>query len=77
MWFPMGEGIPPSRKLYAAVQSSTCRHCFVVEAGDLMEAHRRVAWLAPYVGMAPGDDIELVEMQECPGGVPTFFDGFF
>ena len=75
--FPIAEGVPPSRKLYVVIELSTFRLCFIVEAGTMAEAHRRMAWLAPYVGMAPGDDVELVEMQECPGGVPTFFDGFF
>ena len=66
-----------SKPLFAVLDMKEGELMFIVEAADAEEASFRANCVAPLFGWKFFEDGQLAAVDECPTGVPTFFDAFF
>ena len=63
--------------IFGAFDDESAELLFVVEAESLDEATTHVNAVAPLLGVKRCDDLMIAQLEEIPGGVPTFLKAFF
>jgi hypothetical protein len=63
--------------IFGACEPDSMTLVLVLEARDFDEASARVDSVAPLLGVKVGYKLVVVQLEEMPGGVPTFLNAFF